>query len=52
MPKLNKKQRELISKWTLNIKAVEKCIACNGSGYYDHNGSPKCDSCNGTGIEQ
>ena len=25
------------------------CIACNGSGYYDHNGSPKCSSCNGTG---
>lgn len=25
------------------------CVACNGSGHYDHNGSPKCGSCNGTG---
>ncbi|ECF2424352.1 hypothetical protein E1576_09535 [Salmonella enterica subsp. enterica serovar Braenderup] len=24
----------------------------NGSGYYDHNGSPKCSSCNGTGKER
>ena len=28
------------------------CTACNGSGYYDHNGSPKCSSCNGTGKEE
>ena len=27
----------------------EKCLACNGSGYYDHNGSPPCWSCEGTG---
>ena len=26
-----------------------KCLACNGSGYYDHHGSPPCDSCEGTG---
>lgn len=29
-----------------------KCIACNGSGYYDHSfhgRAPKCGSCNGTG---
>lgn len=25
------------------------CYACNGSGRYDHNGSPPCASCNGTG---
>jgi DnaJ-class molecular chaperone len=25
------------------------CGACSGSGYYDHNGSPKCGYCNGTG---
>ena len=30
--------------WTL-----QKCVACNGSGYYDHNESPKCTSCEGTG---
>jgi len=26
-----------------------KCIACNGNGRYDNNGSPKCSSCEGTG---
>lgn len=25
-----------------------KCVACNGSGRYDHNGSPKCGSCGGS----
>jgi len=33
-------------------KKLESCTACNGSGYYDHNGSPKCSSCNGTGKER
>jgi DnaJ-class molecular chaperone len=28
-----------------------ECIACSGSGRYDHNGSPKCSACNGTGKE-
>lgn len=28
------------------------CIACNGTGRYDHNGSPKCGACDGTGREQ
>lgn len=27
------------------------CYACNGSGRYDHNGSPTCGACNGTGKE-
>jgi len=30
-------------------KKLKTCLACNGSGYYDHDGSPKCSSCNGTG---
>ena len=29
----------------------KKCVACDGTGYYDDNGSPKCGSCNGTGFE-
>jgi DnaJ-class molecular chaperone len=29
----------------------KSCIACNGSGRYDHKGSPKCGACNGTGKE-
>ena len=28
-----------------------KCTACNGSGYYDHNGSPYCGACDGTGRD-
>lgn len=33
------------------IPALElvACVACSGSGRYDHNGSPKCGGCNGTG---
>ena len=27
------------------------CGACNGSGRYDHNGSPPCGACDGTGKE-
>lgn len=27
------------------------CTACNGSGYYDSNGSPECGCCDGTGKE-
>jgi hypothetical protein len=31
---------------------LERCIACNGSGYYDHcirGRTPECSSCDGTG---
>jgi len=28
-----------------------RCTACNGSGYYDHNGSPDCGCCDGSGKE-
>lgn len=31
-------------------KEDKKCVACNGSGYYDHNDSPACSACDGTGI--
>jgi DnaJ-class molecular chaperone len=31
---------------------LRKCRACNGSGYYDDNGSPKCTVCNGSGKER
>jgi len=30
-------------------KKLVKCAACNGSGYYDNDGSPSCSSCDGTG---
>lgn len=31
---------------------LRKCSACDGSGHYDHNGSPKCQGCDGTGKER
>lgn len=31
---------------------LRPCYACNGSGHYDHNGSPKCGACDGTGKER
>lgn len=39
--------KEYVHKWKLR-----PCTACNGSGYYDHNGSPPCASCDGTGKER
>jgi DnaJ-class molecular chaperone len=30
-------------------RKLVRCTACNGSGEYDHNGSPPCGSCGGTG---
>lgn len=33
---------------------LRPCRACNGSGYYDHNGSPPCQGCDppGSGKER
>lgn len=31
---------------------LRKCGACAGSGYYDHDGSPKCEACGGSGKER
>ena len=31
---------------------LRDCVACNGSGYYDHDGAPPCQGCNGTGHER
>lgn len=38
---------EYVHGWCLRV-----CTACNGSGYYDHNNSPKCGCCKGTGRER
>lgn len=27
------------------------CTACDGSGFYDHDGNPDCDACSGEGKE-
>jgi DnaJ-class molecular chaperone len=44
------KRKEYFEKYIKGCKQ-QPCISCNGSGYYDHNGSPKCVACNGTGKE-
>lgn len=41
------KERVLVEK-----NSIKKCVACNGSGYYDTTNSPTCSSCEGTGIEE
>lgn len=55
--KPNKQMRRSIEAWKNNPIApkgvVPKCIACDGSGYYDtqrHGKTPKCGSCKGTGL--
>lgn len=45
------KRKEYFEKFEKGWKLV-KCVACNGSGVYDHNGSPPCGSCDGTGKER
>jgi DnaJ-class molecular chaperone len=46
-----KKRKELRKKEYLKQhgKKLIICGACNGSGRYDHNGSPPCGLCQGTG---
>ena len=41
-------RKEEYEKYVKGWKLVP-CTACNGSGHYDHNGSPKCGACEGTG---
>ena len=44
------KRKEYYEKYIKGWKQ-RPCTACHGSGYYDHNGSPKCGACKGTGKE-
>ena len=44
-----KKQRKEFYEKYLKGWRLKTCVACNGTGYYDSNGSPNCVSCNGTG---
>ena len=54
MSDFHKRKQERKDYYEKNIKGwkLRDCIACNGSGFYDHNGSPPCSSCNGTGKER
>lgn len=45
------KRTEIFNKYIKGWR-LRECSACNGSGRYDHNGSPDCGSCDGTGKER
>jgi DnaJ-class molecular chaperone len=46
-----KRKKERTEYYFNHIYKIKKviCGACNGSGKYDHNGSPNCGACNGEG---
>lgn len=46
-----KERTEWYMKYVYGWK-LRTCVACNGSGYYDHNDSPRCGGCDGTGKER
>lgn len=45
-----KERKEYYERYVKGWKQ-RNCTACNGSGYYDHDGSPPCGACDGTGKE-
>ena len=48
---LVKLNNEVYEKMQDTMKKKVICTACNGSGHYDNDGSPKCGCCNGKGYE-
>ena len=54
MSGFRERKAERVKWWKENIESTKKrlCVACNGSGRYDSNGSPKCSSCGGSGKER
>lgn len=46
-----KKYRKIYFDKYIKYWVQETCRACNGTGHYDHNGSPTCDTCDGTGKD-
>ena len=38
--------------WREHGRKLITCTACNGSGVYDHIGSPSCGWCEGTGKDR
>ncbi len=51
MSTFHERKAERIAHFEQNVRGwkLKTCTACNGSGYYDDNGSPDCWCCNGTG---
>ncbi len=54
MSTFHERKAERIAYFEKYVKGwrLVKCTACNGSGYYDHDGSPPCSGCDGTGKER
>lgn len=54
MSAYRKRKRERVEHFDRCVKGwkLRTCGACNGSGRYDHHGSPACGSCSGTGRER
>ena len=46
-----RQRKEYFEKYIKGWK-LRDCIACHGTGYYDHSGSPPCAACDGTGKER
>ena len=53
MDDYQKRKAERVAKYkaTEGFKKIP-CVCCNGSGRYDHNGSPRCGACLGAGKEK
>ena len=51
-PRIPKANRVNTTKERKATRESQVCIACNGTGRYDHNGSPPCGSCDGTGFNR
>lgn len=49
-PNKNMRLAIKLGKCLAQAKQRRKCLACDGSGRYDHNGSPKCGCCGGSGY--
>lgn len=52
MNKLMRKAKALGERRLASKPSAGPCTACNGSGHYDHDGSPTCTSCAGTGKQR
>lgn len=51
---MNKERRKVWYEIFILGNKLKPCLACNGSGYYDHSFGgkiPKCSSCKGSGKE-
>jgi hypothetical protein len=48
----DQKHLRSVDYWRRHGVGEEACMACSGSGRYDHHGSPACSSCDGRGRKR